>query len=62
MVYSHIVRLHKICSQVADFRKNTMEMKSCFVKRGYPNDVIQKEMKKAKFSKILCKKDNTKGV
>ena len=39
-----------------------MEMKSCFVKRGYPNDVIQKEMKKAKFSKILCKKDNTKGV
>ena len=45
-------------------------MKSWFFKRTYPNDirtypndVIEKEMKKAKFSKISStRKDNTKGV
>ena len=39
-----------------------MEMKSWFLKRGYP-DVINKEMKKVKFSKISStRKDNTKGI
>ena len=38
-------------------------MKSCFLKRGYPNNVIEKEMKKVKFSKISStRKDNAKGV
>ena len=38
-------------------------MKSWFLKRGYPNNVIEKEMKKVKFSKISStRKDNTKGV
>ena len=38
-------------------------MKSWFLKRGYPNNVIEKEMKKVKFSKISStKKDNAKGV
>ena len=38
-------------------------MKSWFLKRGYPNDVIQKEMEKIKISKILStRKHNTKGV
>ena len=38
-------------------------MKSWFLKRGYPNNVIEKEMKKVKFPKISStKKDNAKGV
>ena len=38
-------------------------MKSCFIKRGYPNYVIQKEMQKVKFSKISSiRKDNAKGA
>ena len=38
-------------------------MKSWFLKRGYPNDVTEKEMKKVKFSKISSsRKDTTKGV
>ena len=38
-------------------------MKSWFLKRGYPNNVIVKEIKKVKFSKILStRKDNAKGV
>ena len=42
---------------------NTAEMKSWILKRGYPNNVIEKEMKKVEFSKISStRKDNTKGV
>ena len=38
-------------------------MKPWFLKRGYPNHVIEKEMKKFKFSKISStRKDNTEGV
>ena len=38
-------------------------MKSWILKRGYPYNVIEKEMKKAEFSKIsFTRKDNTKGV
>ena len=43
--------------------QQTTEMKSWLHKRGYPNDVIQKEMEKVKFSKISStRKDNTNGV
>ena len=53
----------RVCSHKADFRKHTTEMKSWFLKRGYPNNVIEKEMKKVKFSKISStRKDNAKGV
>ena len=53
----------RVCSHEADFRKHTTEMKSWFLKRGYPNNVIEKEMKKVKFSKISStRKDNAKGV
>ena len=60
---SQALRLSKVFSHEADFRKHSMEMKSWFLKRGYPNDVIEKEMKKVKFSKVSStRKDNTKGV
>ena len=53
----------RVCSHEADFRKHITEMKSWFLKRGYPNNVIEREMKKVKFSKISStRKDNTKGV
>ena len=38
-------------------------MKPWFLKRGYLNNVIEKEMKKVKFFKISStRKDNAKGV
>ena len=38
-------------------------MKPWFLKRGYPNDVTRKEIKKVKFSQISStRKDYTKGV
>ena len=56
-------RVSRVCSHEANFRKHAKEMKSWFLKRTYPNDVIEKEMKKVKFSKISStRKDNTKGV
>ena len=40
-----------------------MEMKSWFLKRNYPNGVIEMEMKKVKLSKTSStRKDNTKGL
>ena len=50
IVYSQSLRVSRVGSHEADFRKHTTEMKSWFLKRGYPNDVIQKERKKVKFS------------
>ena len=53
----------RVFSHEADFRKHTTEMKSWFLKRGYPNNVTEKEMKKVKFSKISStRKGNAKGV
>ena len=38
-------------------------MKSWILKRDYPNNVIEKEMKQVEFCKISStRKDNTKGV
>ena len=53
----------RVCSHEADFRKHITEMKSWLLKRRYPNNVIEKEIKKVKFSKISStRKDNAKGV
>ena len=64
IVYSQTLsRVSRVCSHEANFRKHTKEIKSWFFRRTYPNDVIEKEMKKVKFSKISStRKDNTKGV
>ena len=63
IVYSQTLRVSRVCSHEADFRKYTTKMKSWFLKRRYPNDVIQKEMKKVKFFRISsARKDNIKGV
>ena len=63
IVYSQTLRVARVCSHEADFRKHTAKMKSWFLKRGYSDNVIEKEMKKVKFSKISStRKDNAKGV
>ena len=63
IVYSQTLRVARVCSHEENFRKHTTEIKSWFLKRGYPNNVIEKEMKKVKSSKISStRKDNTKVV
>ena len=42
--WTYLLRVSRVCSHEADFRKHTTEMKSWFLERGYRNDLIQKEM------------------
>ena len=58
IVYSQNLRLARVWSHEADFRKHTTEIKWWFLKRGYPNNVIEKEMKKVKLSKTSSTRQN----
>ena len=51
IVYSQTLRLNRICSVEADFVRHKKEMKSWFLKRGYPENIINREMEKVKFKK-----------
>ena len=57
-------RLQQICSFETDFLKRKNEMKSWFLKRGYPERLIDKEMKKVKFnhSHFIGKHNSKKGI
>ena len=48
--YRQALRMNRICSYKTDFEKHLVDMKSWFQARGYPSDLIQKEMNKVKFS------------
>ena len=65
MVYSQERRLSRICSYKNDFEKHLEEMKSCFRVRGYPDNVMKKEMDKVCFLKSTgskSKSQESKGV
>ena len=46
IVYSQTLRLRRICSFETDFLKRKNEMKSWFLKRGYPESICFTWMKK----------------
>ena len=50
IIYSHALRMSWICSYKADFEKHLVDMKLWFQARGYPSDLVQKEMNIVKFS------------
>ena len=50
IIYSQPLRMCRICSYKTDFEKFFVDMKSLFQARGYPSDLIQKEMNKVKLS------------
>ena len=50
VVFSQGLRVSRICSREEDFRKHTTEMRSWFYKRGYPKGIVEKKMRKVKFS------------
>ena len=65
IIYSQALRMSRICSYKTDFEKHLVDMKSWFQARGYPSDLIQKEMNKVKFSCHWNKnktKKKSKGV
>ena len=59
IVYSQSIRARRLCSFESDFLKHCSKMKSWILKRGYPENMIDEEMKKVKFSEKGSK--NSKG-
>ena len=57
IVFSQILRVSRACSEKFVFLKHLEKMKSLFSVSGYPEDVIESEMKKVKFE---SKNRNTK--
>ena len=51
IVYSQTLRVNRLYSLEKDFNYHKLNMKEWFIKRGYPESVIEKEMKKVRFSK-----------
>ena len=63
IIYSQALRLTKICTFENDFLRHRDEMGSWFQRRGYPEDVINIEMKKVVFTGNFGKSSNkNKGV
>ena len=64
IIFSQALRLSRLCSKEIDFVKHKEEMKTWFLKRGYPESIIQSEMDKVKFKRQRSarKEGITKGV
>ena len=60
VVFSQTLRISRLCSEENDFKNYRSQMKSWFLKRGYPEKLIENEMRKVKFGKEGIKK--AKGV
>ena len=58
IIYSQALRLAKMCTFENDFLRHRDEMKSWFQRRGYPEDVINTEMKKVIFNGNSGKSSN----
>ena len=50
IVYSQTLRVNRLCSLEKDFNYHKLNMKEWFIKRGYPESVIDKEIKKVRYS------------
>ena len=59
IVYSQSIRARRLCSFESDFLKHCSKMKSWILKRGYPENMIDEEMKKVKSSEKSS--NNSKG-
>ena len=63
IVYSQLLRVNRICSRENGFNRDKSNMKIWFQKRGYPEIIIEYEMKKVKLTscnKVQRKK--SKGI
>ena len=50
IVFSQTLRISRLCSNESDFKNNNEKMRSWFVKREYPEQLIDPEIKKGKFN------------
>ena len=56
------LRVSKICSREFDFRKHISEMKTWFLRRGYPKKLVESEIKKVKFSHVSNNKSQKRTL
>ena len=49
IVYCQTLRVNRLCSLEKDFKSHKLKTKNLFIKRGYPDAVMKKEMKKVQF-------------
>ena len=50
IVYSQALRIKRVCSQESDFNEHSLNLTSWFLKRSYPEKIINTEMSKVKFN------------
>ena len=63
IVYSQTLRVSRACSKEEDYKNYYNQMKSWFLKRSFPEHLIDTEMKKLKFkSREETKKIKSKGL
>ena len=55
IVYSQTLRASRLCSFKEDFVDHSEKMKTWFSKRGYPDKIIENEMKKVNFGESRSK-------
>ena len=51
VVFSQTLRISRLCSEENDFKNYRSQMKFWFLKREYPEKLIENEMRKVKFCK-----------
>ena len=64
IIYSQTLRLSRLCSKEKDFIQHKKEIKSWFLKRGYPEWIIKTEMNKVnfKYQRVYRRGRMTNGV
>ena len=63
IVHSQTLRVSRACSQEEDYKNYCNQMKSWFLKRSYPEHLIDTEMQKVKFkSREKTEKSKLKGL
>ena len=63
IVFSQTLHVSRICSHEKDFRDHSLQMRSWFLKRKYPEQLIDNEIKKVRFFPAnLQNKNHEKGV
>ena len=47
IIFSQVLRMKRICSTKSAVAANVRNLKDCFKERGYPEDMVNKETKRA---------------
>ena len=61
-VFSQALRISRICSCESDFVRHLGNMKSWFLERGYPSDLVESKAKKVKFTPNVNNKNIGKSI